>query len=219
MVVSWIGVGLMTFSFHHTIDLRPMLPVVRDQGARGTCVAFAVTSCHEHVRRQDASLSEQFLYTCCKIADGDNEEGTTVTSALRVLKQIGQTKAETVPYDHCGQIAQVFELEIFREARRRRINHYSKIIPHPSVIEKYLSKEQAVISVLEVHPTFFCPENNVIEIPSTPMNEGLHAILIVGYGNRSDGLPYFIIRNSWGNRWGMEGYQYFMQYQKEAWII
>lgn len=33
-----------------------------------------------------------------------------------------------------------------------------------------------------------------------------HAIAAVGYGSTSEGVDYYIIRNSWGTDWGDEGY-------------
>jgi C1A family cysteine protease len=35
---------------------------------------------------------------------------------------------------------------------------------------------------------------------------GAHAILIVGYGQDNRGRKYWVIRNSWGHRWGEHGY-------------
>ena len=33
-----------------------------------------------------------------------------------------------------------------------------------------------------------------------------HAVVVVGYADTEDGVPFYIIRNSWGTSWGMEGY-------------
>ena len=36
-----------------------------------------------------------------------------------------------------------------------------------------------------------------------------HAVILVGYGNDSNGNQYYILKNSYGTSWGMNGYMYF----------
>src|SRR3989442_11222287 len=83
--------------------LRSLMPPVRDQGARPTCVAFAVSAAHELSRTGGSvvfeDLSEEALYWGCKQHDRRTTPGTSFSSAHAALVQWGQPAEEVWPYD------------------------------------------------------------------------------------------------------------------------
>src|SRR6266508_4574515 len=77
------------------VDLSAVLGPVRDQGNRGTCLAFATTAGHESTRLSDlgdprTDLSEELLYWACKQLEGNTSSGTKPAAAARALAETGQ---------------------------------------------------------------------------------------------------------------------------------
>src|SRR5438045_2427811 len=83
-------------------DLRPKLPSIKDQGKRGTCLAFAVTASHERARAISTTilegLSEEVLYWGSKQVDDNILVGTTFNSAADALQRWGQPAEAVWPY-------------------------------------------------------------------------------------------------------------------------
>jgi C1A family cysteine protease len=197
---------------------------IRDQGQRGTCVAFAVTAGHE-VSRGPASnpydLSEEALYWGCKRADGNWHGGTTFTSARTAITRSGQPLEARWPYNH----AQADGVEIKLPAGMKTTDWYRSGLRRVGVavadLQALLAAGTPVALGLTVFDTLFRPgrDGRVQDPPSRAPQRGLHAVLAVGHEPGS-----VLIRNSWGSGWGLGGYgwiteTYVNKFVIDAWIV
>jgi hypothetical protein len=88
-----------------SIDLRVQGWPIRDQGQRGTCVAFAAAAAFEHHQFTHSALhdfSEQFLYCAIKSSPSHpypNKDGATVREAGDTLARDGICLEMDWPYD------------------------------------------------------------------------------------------------------------------------
>lgn len=215
----------MTTPTHASADLRTNLPPVRDQGQRGTCVAFAVTAAHELSRASGAAvaedLSEEALFWGCKISDGNWDSGTRLSSAATAISAIGQPLEAVWPY----AARQATGIRYDPPTTPSADWHKSGLRPSGTdrvSIQAELTADRAVVLGLTVFDTMFRPTAaGMIEAPpagSPP--RGRHAVLAVGYDN----LRGVLIRNSWGSTWALSGYawlnhEYTDRHVREAWVI
>lgn len=205
-------------------DLRPTLPPVRDQGQRGTCLAFAVTAAHEVSRPGPAipdDLSEEALYWGCKRTDGNWTGGTTFTSASVALTRWGQPLEATWPYDptRADGVAYVPSgraggEDWFKSGLRA-------VGTDLSGLRALLDGGTPVALGLEVFDCFFRPDlNGRIQVPAAGSTaRGHHAVLAVGHQPTE-----LLIRNSWGTTWALGGYAwiadgYVQSHLGSAWVI
>lgn len=75
-------------------------------------------------------------------------------------------------------------------------------------IRNNIYKWGPVITGMQVYPNFytFDAKNEIYEWNGTDEQVGGHAVEIVGWGTNTKGVQYWIIKNSWGVDWGMNGY-------------
>ncbi len=197
------------------VSLIDRFPAIRNQGRRGTCVAFASMAYLEyHLSVGSAKAprrSEQFFYWACKDVNGTNTEGTTLASARKVLKTHGVCLNATWKYnpDYGATEGQgPPPAKAVAEANTRR---WSKATEQSGgdveALCAQLDQGRPVVLGVRTFPTWDFPtvaDTGEINLP-LPLDvpDGGHAVCLVGYEQRANapGGGVFIFRNSWGRTW------------------
>lgn len=206
------------------VDLRPQMALIRDQGQRGTCVAFAVTAGHE-VSHGPASnpddLSEEAVYWGCKTTDGNWDGGTTFTSAQTAIKRWGQPLEACWPYNHDQADGVEVKLPAGMDTNDWFRSGLRRVGVAVADLRTFLAAGTPVVLGLRVFDTLFRPgrDGRVQDPPARAPQRGLHAVLAVGHEPGS-----ILIRNSWGAGWALGGYGwitevYVSKFVIDAWIV
>lgn len=74
-----------------------------------------------------------------------------------------------------------------------------------SVVRDRLAAGEPVGTLIALTPSFMCPKNGIVMFEAGTY-QGLHAVVIVGFGLDQAGQEYYLICNSWGHSWGIEGH-------------
>ncbi|KAL1785240.1 cathepsin L1-like [Sigmodon hispidus] len=189
---------------------RGYVTSVKDQGSCGACWAFsAVGSLVGQMFRKTGKLvplSEQNLVDCSWSQGNNGCNGGLMELAFRYVKDNGGLDtSESYPYEALDSIMQ--DLPGYWELREVNVMGFVKV---PSS-EYALMKAVATVGPISVgidskHYSFqFYKDGLYYEADCSSSNLD-HAVLVVGYGEESDGRKYWLVKNSWGERWGMNGY-------------
>jgi hypothetical protein len=152
------------------IDLRGSLPPARDQGQRGTCVAFAATAAHEQCRRFTEDLSEEFLYWACKQRDGvPDSAGTTMTAAFGSLIDTGQATEPIWPYrprdgDRASELTQPTAAAQLDAQSRVCTTHQELADPYRDTMAS-LGRGKIVVLVARVFDNWRRSSTGLIDLP------------------------------------------------------
>lgn len=191
------------------VDYSDRMSPVRDQGAEGTCVAFAAAvGMKEHQelieRRQLIGLSPRDLYAECKKADGiPNEEGTYIRVAMKVLARRGVCREECWPYRPYQEDSPCPDAA--RQASDFRIKTYGRLSGLEEM-EESLTLNGPFLAGVEVFPEWFETSDGKISLPRPGVSPlGGHAVCVVGFDHAA---ACFKFKNSWSANWGDRGYGY-----------
>jgi len=180
-----------------------VVTAVKDQKQCGSCWAFSATETIESAwalaGHDIAELSPQQIVDCDK-SDGGCNGGDTPSAYAYVQKAGGQEGISSYPYTarngKCAFAASsvVAKISGFTYATRSR-------------------SETEMQSALEAHgPLSVCVDasswqNYHSGVLKTCGSRVDHCVQITGYSTQS-GTPVWNVRNSWGARWGVDGFIY-----------
>ncbi len=197
------------------VDLRPYLTPVEDQSAVNSCVANAIVGAYEylvnrHVGEAD-DVSRLFVYYNARIFDGIEAQdiGSTITSSIRVLQEMGACTEETWPYNP-NSVNEKPSEDAYEEAQEFLAEIAEEIDVDLYTMKHCLAEGYPFAFILRLFKSF-SQAGRSGKVPMPDRNEerrethGNHAMLCVGYSDESE---MFIVRNSWGEDWGDRGYCY-----------
>lgn len=190
-------------------DKEIFLPV-RDQGDCGACWAFASVGTVEALRAKDTGvkryLSPQQLVDCDTKEKGC--KGGWPSIAYNYAANNGLVLEDDYPYQaangKCKQEVVQSSTEVKIDSRFSRCEEEECTTGD---IQYNMLKNGPVTVVIDAYNTNFF--NYKSGIYDASCGEPNHAVMLVGYGiDSKTGSKYWIIRNSWGSQWGMEGFGY-----------
>jgi hypothetical protein len=226
------GSGLLAQVSDGDVDLREHTTETQQYGA-GSCAGCASADSVEILNslegRPKVQLSRLFIYTLARNfmdsdgdgrSDIDKDKGTTLRLCFEVLSKFGVCR-EDLPIDQGGW---PYELETFSDLPKRlnelpslrsmraatghRIHSYYRIEDSDSarldLIIAALRANHPVVFGTDVSEAFTMMRGsaaNLVGPPKGPIAGG-HAMVVVGY-LKGQG---FIIKNSWGKSWGLDGF-------------
>ena len=193
------------------VDLRPTCSKVEDQGQLGSCTANALVGGLEFLERKDKvafeDFSRLFIYYNERAIEHtiQSDSGAMIRDGIKTLAKKGVCPEKKWPY-----LVSKFRLKptasCYKDALNHQITSYHRIITLDEM-RTCLAEGFPFVFGFTVYESFesqAVAKTGVVNMPGhSEKSLGGHAVLAVGY---DDAQERFIVRNSWGEGWGMKGY-------------
>jgi C1A family cysteine protease len=194
------------------VDLRDDCPPVYDQGQLGSCTANAIGAAFEYMQRKQALTdfmpSRLFVYYNERQVEGTvgQDSGAMIRDGIKSVNQLGVCPEDIWAYD-ITRFAEQPPAEAYTQAEDHQATVYQRILPILAQMQGCLAGGTPFVFGFSVYESFESEQvaaTGVVPMPSRSERLlGGHAVLAVGY---DDQTQRFIVRNSWGTGWGMDGY-------------
>ena len=188
----------------------------RQQGARDTCIFFATTGVADFEYAKSAGkgrkpFAEDYLVWAAR--EACKETSADFNRAVKGLEQLGLCDEALMPYGEKDDAERV-PSDAARTAAKQHAHRWQVHTVPPSDLKdpRYLNIKGILVSGHPLAAAFSWPKKAegpalLKVVPASELGI-VHAVVIVGYTDDASkpGGGVFHIRNSWGARWGTDGY-------------
>ena len=194
-------------------DLTPQCPPVYDQGQLGSCTANAIAAALQFDLMKQAGPtaflpSRLFIYYNERALAGTvaSDSGAQLRDGIKSVGQQGDCPEPEWPYV-IAKFRTKPSAQCYRDAVRHKAVLYQRLTPVLSQLKGCLASGYPFVFGFTVYESF--ESATVAQTGHAPLpaagerSLGGHAVLGVGYDDRRQ---WFIVRNSWGPKWGNNGY-------------
>jgi C1A family cysteine protease len=197
------------------VDMRDKCPPVYNQGNLGSCTANAlgVAFQFEQMKQNKPNWipSRLFIYYNERAMEGtiNEDAGAMIRDGIKTMVSEG-----VCPEDNWKYIEHKFKQKppqpCYDEALDNQVLEYQRITPHTIYEVKHcLTEGHPVVFGFMIYESMMTQDvARTGYVPVPRGNErpiGGHAVTAVGYDDSKECL---IVRNSWGDAWGIGGYFY-----------
>lgn len=192
------------------IDHRKCLLEPRTQGKCGCCYAFAAVALYEwaycRATGERIAFSEQYVIDCGNKSELSGCSAGYTHKVRKFVVSDGLELRSDYPY-HAREQECLYGSAVAPETRGTlRILDKGWDYVHLNSIERQLRQAPLVVNLYVERGTFQEYGGGVDSAEGClGKRKGMHSLLLVGSG-REDGIEYWLMRNSFGKRWGELGY-------------
>ncbi|KAM7446020.1 hypothetical protein ABFA07_005629 [Porites harrisoni] len=180
---------------------------VKDQGWCGSCWAFSATGSLEgqHFNKTGdlVSLSEQNLVDCSRKFGNLGCEGGLMVNAFKYIESNGGIDTES-SYPYRGRTGSCHFDSDYVGATLKGFKRIREGNEH-DLLSAVATVGPISVAIDSSHSSFQFYHDGVYDKPHCSSTHLDHAVLVVGYGTY-EGKDYWLVKNSWGTQWGMQGY-------------
>jgi len=195
-----------------SVDLRSHCPSVYDQGQLGSCTANAIAAAIEFdlmkEKKHVFQPSRLFIYYNERVIEHtvDSDSGAMIRDGIKSVSKQGDAPEKEWPYD-ISKFTVKPSAHVYSDAKKHRAVQYQRVAQSLTQMKGCLASGYPFVIGFTVYESFESQEvaqTGVVPMPSpNEQTVGGHAVLVVAY---DDSQQRFMVRNSWGTGWGIQGY-------------